>query len=354
LKAIRVRQFNNARRARQLRLTLVCEGLFDLPPALRPGLVTPASPGLEKLLARAGGHAAGDRGPLDFFPGSEQGEAGGLAAAALLGEGGDPGRAWWLRADPVHLQADLDHLRLVEPAGLALDEEGAQALIASFNAHFEADGLALHARGPERWYLRCAEALPAVTHAPARVSGRNLFHWMPEGEAGGRLRALINETQMLFHEHVVNRDRARRGLLPVSGVWPWGGGRLAAPRPGTWKKIWSDTPLIRGLGALQESHVAELTEDLHAWYAQAEAGRHLIWLAGDAPAARAGEVGAWRAALQRFEAAWFSPLWSLLAAGRLTAQLHLDGLGQFELDHLSRWRIWRRPRPPNRWWPEDE
>src|SRR2546430_884920 len=45
-----------------------------------------------------------------------------------------------------------------------------------------------------------------------------------------RFHALMNEAQMLLHEHPVNAEREARGLPALNSIWFWGGGVIAAAK----------------------------------------------------------------------------------------------------------------------------
>ena len=47
----------------------------------------------------------------------------------------------WLRADPVHLQVNMDQLLLVPGSALQINAEDADALTTALNRHFAEDGL---------------------------------------------------------------------------------------------------------------------------------------------------------------------------------------------------------------------
>ena len=49
---------------------------------------------------------------------------------------------------------------------------------------------------------------------------------MPAGSTGAKWRRLLNEAQIILHQHEVNRARAARGALPANTLWFWGGGAL--------------------------------------------------------------------------------------------------------------------------------
>jgi hypothetical protein len=66
-----------------------------------------------------------------------------------------------------------------------------------------------------------------VTTPVDAARGRRLLASLPRGAEGGTWQRWQNEIEMLLHEHPINSAREARGEATVSGVWFWGGGRLA-------------------------------------------------------------------------------------------------------------------------------
>lgn len=211
---------------------------FALPSAAdaASSLHTLDSPALEKLLARASlvERVAGE----DFqrtLPherwlarqfGASRGNAADeapLAPYMLLADGGDPGTHAWACVEPVHVQIAHDHLVLVDPASLALDDGDAAALLAVARPLIEELGVRLEAPQPTRWYLSSEQLARLAGAAPLRASGRNIEIWLPhEAHTGERSRMwmkLQNEVQMAWFQHPVNEAREARGLPAVNSIW---------------------------------------------------------------------------------------------------------------------------------------
>ncbi|WP_253445287.1 hypothetical protein [Natronospira proteinivora] len=262
------------------------------------------------------------------------------APLALLGEGEDPADAFWLRADPVHLRPDQDFLLLWDASALDLSDEEARQLAETFNGHFQADGFLLKTPAPGRWYLRCASTIEGETTPVDEVTGRNIAHFMPRGKDCQRLAQLMNETQMLFHEHPVNQARAASGQWTVSGVWPWGGGRLPPAEPHDGLTIFSDDPLHRGLARWQSATAHAVPGDYDQWKLRA-GQRNLVRLDQPAIPARHGDGPAWQTALADIENRWLLPA---LADGQ-SLLLNLGRLGRVRYAPSMGWRFWRRSRP---------
>ncbi|HXH04027.1 MAG TPA: hypothetical protein VNN09_12005, partial [Candidatus Competibacteraceae bacterium] len=213
-------------------LYLLIPGLLGpWPEADRPGFPCPRLPALERLLARGEGKDTASRGleaSLARLFGLEGGELP-VAAITRLAEGGEPDReGWWLRADPVHLKADLHQIVLFDARHLQLRPDEAAALAAAFNRTFAGDGLILETPHPERWYLRLAADPGITTVTLAEAVGRDINPLLPAGPEARRWRALLTEIQMLFHLDPVNQAREAAGQPEVNSLWLWGGGRLPA------------------------------------------------------------------------------------------------------------------------------
>ncbi len=150
--------------------------------------------------------------------------------------------------DPVSLAADLRELHLLDPAPV-LSVGEADELAASIEPALSAREMALLVADATRWYAVASRPFRFAAPAPAVAAARGVRDNMPRGDDGRAMRALMNEIQMIWHEHPVNRQRAERGLPPVNSVWFWGagsgGGEIRpslAPPP-----LVSDDPLLRGL-----------------------------------------------------------------------------------------------------------
>ena len=169
------------------------------------------------------------------------------APYSLAADGGAPESDWWLRADPVHIRVGRDSPSLADTAAFDLARDEAQALVASLNAYFAPDNLVFHPTRPDRWYVRCVRPSAIATTPTADARGRPLETLLPQGADAPRWHAVLNEVQMLLHEHPVNDAREARGALPVNSVWLWGGGTLVKPARTPYACVLSGDPVARGL-----------------------------------------------------------------------------------------------------------
>ena len=256
---------------------------------------------------------------------------------AALASAGSEGVASWACAQPAHLAAAMDHLRLAA-SDLVLTAADAAELVQALNQHVADRGFSFATAVGGSWLMRCARAVDCVTHEPAEAAGQNVHDFMPAGLAGAQLRSLMNEIQMLLHEHPVNERRQRRGELTVNALWPWGfGAPLPAAVPGS-----AEAQALQG--------IALLTDDLWlrgVWQAHQAVARE--WPTAMSEVTGKAAVAITRAttpdtarALATLDDELVSPLQARVVAGELSELQLFIGPQVLRLRSGARFRFWRR------------
>ena len=136
-------------------------------------------------------------------------------------DGIDTSNAYFYRADPVHFKAESDHAILIGPELVKPEMHEVDQLITSFNKHFAEDNISLYASSEHRWYLKSNRPLSLEFSALDYALGRDIKHFMPQGNDELWWRKIVNEAQMLFFQHEVNHKRESQGQLSVNGLWLW-------------------------------------------------------------------------------------------------------------------------------------
>ena len=302
----------------------------------------PRLPGTEWLLAR------GDRRRAEAGPWRDWLLAGsGLPADALERLPAGP-CSWavdapqrppghWARAEPVRLLAGLDHLQLAGPVPLSLEAGESRALLETLNTHLAGSGFTLHDAPWGGWLCHCPPDLAWTAADPWLAVGRDLRDWLPGGPGSSRVRALVNELQMLLHEHPVNERRVAQGLSPVNSVWLWGAGPPAVPCGVVKGVLCTDDDWLAGAWRLHGGAVSPL----YALPPALEAGCTAIRVA-ESPGRVHGDGPGY---LQRVEERLLAPARAALWQGRVARiALHL-GRSVVEINARARWAFWRRTRP---------
>ena len=264
-----------------------------------------------------------------------------VAPLAFAGDGGEPGTAYWLRADPVHLRVHNDGLILLPPETEGITENELRDVTGALNRRFEEDGFVLHVPNPQRWYVRMPQAPKIRTTTLKQAIGRDVNRLLPEGEERLRWHRIFNEAQMLLHAHPVNMAREERGARVVNSLWFWGGGILPVSSS-PFDAIQSDDPLVLGLA--KTAGIMPASADCGF-----AAGNNLLVDIRDAEREFIrGSIAAWRAALETVEKRWFAPILDALRAGEIgkaVVATVADGRGhEWSVTRGALWRIWKSPR----------
>jgi hypothetical protein len=146
----------------------------------------------------------------------------------LAGVAADHDEPVWV-ADLVHFSLGTDRASLLDPDEMDLQPHESEALIAAAQPWFDGTGFALEPLGPERCRIRLPEGITPRSYSPRMLAGQPLDAWWQLDTAMRPWRRLLNEIQMVWHDHPVNDERAARGRPPVNGLWLYGGARSWTP-----------------------------------------------------------------------------------------------------------------------------
>lgn len=269
-----------------------------------------------------------------------------VAPLTAEGDGAPPGNCYWLRADPVHLRVNRDHLVLADSGAFPLSEAEAEALVATLNRHFDGDGLWFRSLRPDRWYLALKEAPRLCTCPLPQAAGANVGACLPAGEDSRYWQRVTNDVQMLLHDHPINEARESAGNLPVNSVWLWGGGARPAVTARPFDSVRSNDALSRSLALRTKIDGDALPGDADEWLDGLGDGNHLAVLNFLRGAAQYRDEQGWQEALNELERRWFAPLREALAERRI-ASLTFTVPGapcEFAVSRGDRWKFWRRAR----------
>jgi len=154
------------------------------------------------------------------------------SAAQCAAEDGLETSGWvWYFAQPIHLEARMEHLVPSADLSAHLNTEEWQQLESLLNQYFDGEEwrffltLKQGLNPTPRLYLRVTTAFAFKPLPIDEIIGRPMAsHWPSAVEARPLARSLaqqLNEIQMLLHEQPFNEAREARGEPPVNGLWLW-------------------------------------------------------------------------------------------------------------------------------------
>ena len=256
----------------------------------------------------------------------------------------------WMRADPVHLVANIDGIGLMDSTTFNLDQHDALVLAAGVRNVLLGHGLSLEAPTPGRWYIRL-DKMPGISTTPIHeVAGRNIQHHMPVGKDQAAWRSLINEIQMAMHANPINEERQLRGEVPVNSVWFWGCGSLPEQPDIRWTRVFSDEETAKALARHARTTYSELPETAPEIVEGAgDSDDILAVISFGQRHAQYHSLAGWQDFISYLEECWFALLLGYLQSGALERLTVLTGELTITLTRWSRYRIWNRPRSIRRY-----
>jgi hypothetical protein len=164
-----------------------------------------------------------------------------------------------------------------------------------------------------------------------------------QGQESIYWQALLVETQMLFHQHPVNRQRQQSGGLSINGLWVDGAGRLEGLQPqAAFQRVAADEPLARGLGHLAGMVLDDGSSALSNGDLRVFVGFHHAVLAADGHG--------WREAFTQFETMVDQVLvWMSDKRNRVVTLYPCNG-DLYRMDGRKLRLFWRRQRPFHRYY----
>jgi hypothetical protein len=252
-----------------------------------------------------------------------------VAALTRSLDANDAAGTLWLRADPAWVIADAVTVRLMGCGNLQLSQDESDALARALRPLFGDAGFLLEPATTTRWYLRCPPGAQLPVFSPPDAAlGDDIARHLPEGNAGQRWQHLLNEAQVILHNHAVNAERARRGVAPVNSLWFWGGGKLPEWVRTACTHFAGGDDVARALARLAKVPALSLTPG--AFPELAGGASALFDLAAIRDAATLAHD-------------WLEPIQEALAIRRLGwLDLRLMSGERFRYRHRHRWRFWRK------------
>lgn len=208
---------------------------------------------LASWIARGDTHAPVEPGTVAAIRSLVEWPGTGLPSAALTRtlDAADAAEGAWLRADPGYVRPDLTTVRLLASGDLGQSAAETTALLQELKPLFGDSGVPIDAPTPARWYLAGSpdSDFPDCP-PPEEILGDDIkLHW-PQGAAGKRWRLLLNEAQVVLHNHPVNAARIARGAVPINSLWFWGAGRLPGGARSRCARVMTADPVLIALTRL--------------------------------------------------------------------------------------------------------
>lgn len=257
---------------------------------------------------------------------------------------------FWMRADPVHLRVEQNHIMLADSQAFQISQEEAEQIAQDINNNLDNHDFSFLPLRPDRWYIQMPKAAKIHTYTLNQATCQNINNFLPTGDESTIWHKIFNEIQMLLHEHPVNQARESRGELMINSVWFWGGGYMPQSVQSLYTHVWSDNDLARALSlASNSSSYSKLPISAAEWLSPSIPGNHLITLDALHGKAKYRNAYSWRETLRNMEQNWFSPLYTALKEGKIN-QISITVLNEtascnFVIKRANLWKFWLITKP---------
>ena len=227
------------------KVQIVLPGLFDLPLGeLTPGLLDNKLPHLNRLL-RLATPQPNRAYTVDEILKAVIGLEGpaGLPLAQAFAQSASHEPQHLMLSQVVYLQAGLHSAVIVPISNREENSKDIDILIKDLNDLFKVDcDISAIADG---LFLMQLHSFSAPTHFPHILSvlGKIANPYIEQSRRVLPWNQLLNEIQMFMHQHQINAQRVRRGLLPINSLWCWGAGVLP-PVPDAKPGWYCDDPVL--------------------------------------------------------------------------------------------------------------
>ena len=259
------------------------------------------------------------------------------------------GKDYWLRADPVHLRIEQNHILLADSQMFQISIKESNQLADIVNQHFAKENFVLLPVRADRWYVRLGITPNIRLRVLSQTVGTNINNCLPSGEDSVIWHKRFNEIQMLLHEHPINQARQNRNELAINSLWFWGGGIMPQSVTSTYTQIWSNDMFPRALALASGTQYFNLPANANIWRKTVNHGNHLIVFNTLWEKTQYNNMYGWHEALIALEQKWLVPLHAALKENQISqltlTAIEKNSVKNFTVTQRNLWKFWNRIKP---------
>ncbi len=267
------------------------------------------------------------------------------AALTLLANDLYDPEMFYMHADPVHLQADMDHAVLTSSIDLDIKQQESSVLCEALNSHFYQDGLTFFALNKDQWFVSSKHEINMKTTPLVEATARNVNFLLPAGEHSTRWKQLLTEAQMLMHAHELNLAREDAGLFNINSLWFHGSGALAGLSADTVDTICSQDDMLKGLATHIQCEFIDVPDSVNAYadyFLSHEHGTsNVLELSQLEHLVNYTDVSLWMAGHEELLQQWLYPLLKIMNKNAITVTLYPCNGKRYQFSKYDGLKFWR-------------
>ena len=169
-----------------------------------------------------------------------------------------------LCCDLITLQPTHDDMVMKDYTGGHLSPDDSKLLIDALNEQVVDAPVTFHHGGGYHNLLFIKSPLISERlSSPNELIGEGIRQFMPESKPARELVFVMNQAQIILHNHAYNRKRTADSKDPVNSIWFWGNGELPSPpsfqeRYDKSASVISASLMVKGIGKLTGMDVVDV------------------------------------------------------------------------------------------------
>lgn len=152
----------------------------------------------------------------------------GAGLASLHAGVKNPSETVWL-AELSTITVGREGATIAHPASFEVTAAEADALFDAVSGLWADRAISALPINARQWRIWLDPSASTRSLTPAAMAEMRLSDWWPQEDSLREWRRLLNEIQMVWHEHPVNIARAERGEVPINSLWLFGGAKGWSP-----------------------------------------------------------------------------------------------------------------------------
>ena len=265
------------------------------------------------------------------------------AALSMLAQNSCDTSLDFMFADPVHMQADMDHAILTSSADLAISEDESATFCEILNQHFAQDGLTFSKIDKDRWVLSSKDNIHVSTTPLVNAIGRNVNFILPKGDGSGYWKQVLTEAQMLMHAHDTNVTRESTGKQSINSLWFHGSGKLPEFNHCRVDSVCSDRDMFKGLASHVQCDHLPLPESVAgyvSYLSTSGSAVNVLHLTDLEHLVNYSDVSIWSGKLEEVLNLWIYPLLKMANKNNIKVTLYPCNDKQYQISKLDSFKFW--------------
>jgi hypothetical protein len=146
----------------------------------------------------------------------------GAGLASLHAGVKNPSETVWL-AELSAITVGREGATIAHPASFEITSAEADALFDAVSGLWTDRAISALPINARQWRIWLDPSASTRSLTPAAMAEMRLTDWWPQEDSLREWRRVLNEIQMVWHDHPVNIARAERGEVPINSLWLFGG-----------------------------------------------------------------------------------------------------------------------------------